>query len=102
LGDEPDEAQSKSAQTLAPSRLYRAGLWQAGLATACKLPPAASARLSQSLARAYWSIARARREAVIQNLLPPLEGDRAKAEKVGQRLFRNFGIKLVDLFRYET
>ncbi len=102
LGDENNEAQSKSAQAPAPSRLYRAGLWQAGLATACKLPPAASARLSQSLAKAYWSIARARREAVIQNLLPPLDGDRTEAEKVGQRLFQNFALKLVDLFRYET
>jgi KDO2-lipid IV(A) lauroyltransferase len=102
LGDETDEAQSKSAQVPGPSRLYRAGLWQAGLATACRLSPAASARLSQSLAKAYWSVARARREAVIQNLLPPLDGDRTEAEKIGQRLFQNFGLKLVDLFRYET
>jgi predicted RND superfamily exporter protein len=99
---ESNEAQSKTAQAAAPSRLYRAGLWQVGLATACRLPPAASARLSQSLAKSYWSIARARREAVIQNLLPLLDGDRTEAEEVGQRLFHNFGLKLADLFRYET
>ena len=99
---ESNEARSKAAQAPAPSRFYRAEIWQAGLATACKLPPAASARLSQSLAKAYWSIVRARREAVIQNLLPPLDGDRTEAEKVGQRLFQNFALKLVDLFRYET
>jgi lauroyl/myristoyl acyltransferase len=85
-----------------PSSFYRAGFWQLGLAAARRLPPQTCARFSQVLALAYWTFARRRREAVIQNFLPPLEGNRVAAEKVARDLFRNFAVKLADLWRYES
>src|SRR5207248_3021520 len=33
---------------------------------------------------------------------PPLEGDRAVAENTSRDLFRNFAMKLADLWRYES
>jgi KDO2-lipid IV(A) lauroyltransferase len=47
-------------------------------------------------------MARRRREAVIQNLLPPLNEDRGAATAKAQALFRQFTLKLVDLWRYEA
>ena len=39
---------------------------------------------------------------VVQNLLPALSGNRSLAEKTARRLYRNFGLKLVDLWRVES
>jgi len=43
-----------------------------------------------------------RREIVVQNLLPALDFNRVAAEKLGRELFRQFGLKLADLWRYEA
>jgi lauroyl/myristoyl acyltransferase len=85
-----------------PSSLYRAEFWRLGVATARRLSPHTCARLIQSLAVVYWTLARRRREAVVRNLLPPLEGDDVAAEKTSRDLFRNFAVKLADLWRYES
>jgi KDO2-lipid IV(A) lauroyltransferase len=37
----------------------------------------------------------------VQNLLPALSGNRSEAEKTARRLYRNFALKLVDLWRVE-
>jgi KDO2-lipid IV(A) lauroyltransferase len=39
---------------------------------------------------------------VIENLLPVLENDRPAAERTAKALFREFAIKIVDLWRYEA
>jgi lauroyl/myristoyl acyltransferase len=103
------EAQSAAAQPSTlhsqlskPSSLYRAEFWRLGVAAARCLSPHTCARLSQSLAVVYWTLSRRRREAVVGNLLPPLEGDRAAAERTSRDLFRNFAVKLADLWRYES
>ena len=44
----------------------------------------------------------ARREVVIENLLPVLKGDRKSAEAAAKKLFLEFAQKLVDLWRYES
>jgi len=85
-----------------PSSLYRAELWRLGVTAAGCLSPHTCARLSQSLGVLYWTLARRRREAVLKNLLPPLEGERAAAERISRDLFRNFAVKLADLWRYES
>lgn len=43
-----------------------------------------------------------RREIVTRNLLPPLQFDRHLAHRKTRELFRNFGLKLADLWRYES
>lgn len=86
----------------APSSLYCGALWRLGLGIARHLSPATCARISRVLANTYWMIARHRREIVIQNLMPPLNGDRAAAEKKGRALIQQFALKLADLWRYES
>ena len=54
------------------------------------------------LAECYFRLDRQRREVVVQNLLPALAGNRAAAEQTAHRLYRNFAIKLVDLWRFES
>src|SRR2546427_11307878 len=43
-----------------------------------------------------------RREVLIQNLLPVLNDDRRAAEDGARKLFRNFALKLTELWRYEA
>jgi predicted exporter/lauroyl/myristoyl acyltransferase len=85
-----------------PSRFYRTELWQAGISVVRRLSPQTSVRTARVLAGAYWKFARARREVVIQNLLPVFDGNRKTAERSSRVLFHNFAIKLADLFRYES
>ena len=39
---------------------------------------------------------------MIQNLLPPLNGDRAAAERKAHEMIRQFALKMADLWRYES
>ena len=41
-------------------------------------------------------------KSVIQNLLPPLNGDRAAAQRKGHEMIRQFALKMADLWRYES
>jgi KDO2-lipid IV(A) lauroyltransferase len=50
----------------------------------------------------YCLIRAARREIVIANLVPVLGGDKANAQGICTQVFRNFGHKLVDLWRCEA
>jgi lauroyl/myristoyl acyltransferase len=84
-----------------PSVLYRAGFWQAGILAVKFLPLGMSLWLTRNLARLYWHLAPARREIVINNLLPAL-GNRGTAENRARELFRQFSVKLVDLWRFES
>jgi KDO2-lipid IV(A) lauroyltransferase len=54
------------------------------------------------MAELHFQLGRARREVVIENLLPALGGDRAAARRTAHRLYRNFALKLVDLWRMES
>lgn len=85
-----------------PSTLYRAGTWRLGLVAAKNLSPTAAEHLMQQLSRCYWHFNPLRREVVVQNLLPAANGDRERARQLSQELFRQFAIKLVDLWRYES
>ncbi len=85
-----------------PSALYRGGLWKIGVALARVLPAGWCEQISGALGLLYWCFGSRRRGIVVQNLLPVLNGDRAAAERMTRKLFRQFGRKLGDLWRYEA
>ena len=45
---------------------------------------------------------RARRDVVVQNLLPALQGDRQAAEQKARQVFRAMAMKVADLWRFES
>jgi lauroyl/myristoyl acyltransferase len=96
------EGQRKDAPPSTPSFLYRADLWRIGLWFVRVLPETLLVQVLRAATGLYWFIARRRREVVIQNLLPALDGDRAAAERKARQLFRNFAVKLADLWRFEA
>lgn len=90
------------APVKSPSSFYSAKFWSAGLFLARALPRPVSQTLACAAAGLYWQCAAHRREVVIQNLLPVSQGDRAAAHRTARRLFREFALKLVDLWRFEA
>jgi uncharacterized protein len=92
----------KNAVPDGPSVFYQAFVWRLGLALVRVVPHGFARRLGRALAGLYWRFARRRREIVIQNLAPALNGNIAQAQLIARRLFRNFLIKIVDLLRYEA
>jgi lauroyl/myristoyl acyltransferase len=84
------------------SVFYRSELWRAGLAAARVLPRPAVARIAIILAGSYHAANKTRRDIVVRNLLPIVDFDRALAEAACRNLFRQFGLKLADLWRYEA
>ncbi len=90
------------ATPAAPSWFYRCGIWRLGLAFARLAPAATCMGISRAAAAVYWRFASHRREVVIQNLLPVLNGDRSAAERQSRALLNNFAVKLADLWRYES
>ena len=86
----------------APSKFYRSGLWLAGLRVVRLLPEAVSAGLCRLGALIYWHTAPQRRAVVIENLLPVVGGDPARAGLLARRLFTQFTLKLADLWRFEA
>ncbi|MBA4147146.1 MAG: lysophospholipid acyltransferase family protein [Verrucomicrobia bacterium] len=84
------------------SALYRSELWKAGLSAARKLPAPISGGLARLFGAGYYAFSNNRPEIVIENLLPAVNGDYVRAEKLTRELFQNFAQKLVDLWRYES
>jgi lauroyl/myristoyl acyltransferase len=82
--------------------LYRAQFWQWGVRVARRVPHFLLGRLASHLAKGYWLAAPARRRVVFENLLPALHGDREAAGITTRELFSQFGLKLADLWRYES
>src|SRR5262245_62094446 len=85
-----------------PSGFYRTDLWKLGLFVARLLPARTAASLGRKLAGLYFVLHRKRRDIVMQNVLPAVGGDAARAEVLTRRLFANFGQKMTDLLRYES
>lgn len=85
-----------------PSSFYRSELWRVGLVAARILPSPLLEQIAVSLSLAYHSRNRSRREIVTRNLLPALEFNRTDGEQKCRALFRQFGLKLADLWRYEA
>ena len=88
--------------TLNPSSFYRAGLWRLGLGIARILPAFIFNAFCLLIAEIYYRLHRERREVVFQNLLPAFPGDPAAARRTAHRLFRQFALKMADVWRYES
>src|SRR5579871_461676 len=89
-------------KTLTPSSLYRSEMWKLGLAIARRVPRATAIKIAQTSIGFYWRFAPHRREIVVQNLLPALNGNRQQAEITCRKLVRQFALKVADLCRYES
>ncbi|NOS71026.1 MAG: MMPL family transporter, partial [Verrucomicrobia bacterium] len=96
------KCESPDVPRTTPSSLYGAKLWWLGLVVARWLPMGVCETLARTAGSIYWLIAPHRREVVIQNLLPVLNGDRPAAEKAARTLFTNFAIKVADLWHFES
>lgn len=102
-GSDPrSSAPDSGSEVPSPSSLYRAGFWRAGLWLVRLLPRGLCVLIARSLAALYGTVARHRREIVIQNLLPALGDDRVAATRKTKALFQQFAVKLVDLWLYEA
>ncbi len=85
-----------------PSSLYQARFWKLGLCVGRLLPTRVAESLSRMVVAIYGLFASHRRAVVVENLLPVLGDDRPAAGRVASRMFRQFALKLVDLWRYES
>jgi predicted RND superfamily exporter protein len=85
-----------------PSSLYRAHTWRFGLWMARWLPEWVFIAIARLGARVYWHCARHRREIVVSNLMPAVNDVNEEANRKAKRLFDNFAVKMVDLWRYEA
>ncbi|HEY6170579.1 MAG TPA: lysophospholipid acyltransferase family protein, partial [Verrucomicrobiae bacterium] len=85
-----------------PSSLYGWPGWQAGMFVVRRLPRGVCAVICKAVGHGYWLVQRRRREVVIQNLLPAVQGNRVAAAGAGRRLTVNFVQKLADLWRLES
>ena len=85
-----------------PSSFYQLGLWRFGLAIVRMLPVRLVKACCAAAAELYFRFQRSRREVVVQNLLPAVSGNRPLAEKTARQLYRNFGLKLADLWQVEN
>ena len=105
-GDEGGHARPHPTQQASrvthPSVFYRAGLWRFGLAVVRILPAWMLKSFCLAVAEVYFLLRPQRREVVVQNFLPAFAGDRAAAARAAHRLYRNFALKLVDLWRVES
>ena len=94
--------QPKSCGVQEASGFYRAWFWQLGLRLVKILPSFLLRGLCRIIAEACWVLYRSRREVAIENLLPVVNGNRVEAQKQAHALFRQFGLKLMDLWRFES
>jgi KDO2-lipid IV(A) lauroyltransferase len=86
---------------MAPSGFYRGWLWRLALALVRLLPLRLFQAVCVAIAELYYRTQRARREVVIRNFLPVVANDRVAAERKAHALFRQFAIKLTELWRFE-
>jgi len=101
-GGEPNRPSTLDSRLSTPSSLYRSELWRLGLWLVRVLPPGVCIWLGRLLAACYYLLAGHRRETVIKNVLPVCANNSVSAEKIARSLFRQFALKLIDLWRYEA
>ncbi|HWV98415.1 MAG TPA: MMPL family transporter [Candidatus Acidoferrum sp.] len=100
--ERPGLAAGQDERPSTPSSLYRADVWRLGLRIVRIFPRGVCVRLGGLVAGIYSLAARHRREVVVENLLPALNGDRVAALKHARAVFRQFALKVIDLWRYEA
>ncbi|HXI70058.1 MAG TPA: MMPL family transporter [Verrucomicrobiae bacterium] len=85
-----------------PSQFYGVFIWRLGLLVGRFIPSFVLRLFARLIAAIYWRLAVRRREIVIQNLLPVLNGERRAATMTARQLITEFMIKVTDLWRYES
>jgi len=85
-----------------PSSLYRSEFWRLGIWAVRLLPGRVCSQLGVLAVAVYWTLAWHRREIVVGNLMPALRGDAYAARAKARALFRQFALKLIDLWRFEA
>jgi lauroyl/myristoyl acyltransferase len=55
-----------------------------------------------AIAELHFRLRRDRRGIVVRNLLPPLAGNRAAADRTAHRLYRRFAVKMAELWKLES
>jgi lauroyl/myristoyl acyltransferase len=93
---------ASSTAISSPSQFYGVFIWRLGLFVGRVIPSSVLRFFARLIAAIYWRLAARRREIVIQNLLPVLNGDRGAATRVARELITEFMIKVTDLWRYES
>ena len=96
------KSKSAAEKNSGPSQFYGAFIWRLGLLLGRFIPTFILRLFARLIAAIYWRLAAHRREIVIQNLLPILNGDRQAATKIARELITEFMIKVTDLWRYES
>jgi predicted RND superfamily exporter protein/lauroyl/myristoyl acyltransferase len=86
----------------APSQLYRASWWKAGLWLGKNLPEGLVGFTARTFSRLYATLNASRLSVVEDNLRPIVGADNPVLRGKALQLFSNFGQKLVDLWRYES
>lgn len=86
----------------APSSLYRSEVWRFGLWLVRTLPQGVCEVLAKTLASLYWALAPHRRKVVLENLLPACHMNRAEASRMTRSMFRQFALKVTELWRFEA
>jgi len=89
-------------KTATAPAFYRGGIWKLGLCAARILPTALLKNFAMFLAEIYLWLQPRRVEVVLKNFLPVFNGDRFAAEEAVCAAHRNFGAKLIDLWRVES
>jgi KDO2-lipid IV(A) lauroyltransferase len=92
----------KTLPQIAPPGIYSASWWKRALLLPRVIPQCALGAGAEILASTYGRLAQERRQTIVENLMPVLNGNRASAERAAKRLFGNFGRKLADLWRCES
>jgi uncharacterized protein len=92
---------SAAVAAAGPSSLYRTELWRMGHWMATRMPRGAAGLLCKLLGGLYWRFNARRRHIVIENLLPVVDGDRRRAERLSAELFQQFARKILDLWQSE-
>jgi lauroyl/myristoyl acyltransferase len=100
IGNRQSAIQPKTVDS--PSAFYRAWLWRLALLLVRILPAFALNLICLALAEVYYRIHPKRRAVVVGNLLPAFDNDRPAAQKAAHALFRQFALKLADLWRFES
>jgi len=87
---------------VSPSTFYRAWLWRVGKGAVRVLPPFVLKQVCLLVAEIYYRVHPARREVVIQNLLPAVRDNEAVARRAAHALYRQFAVKMMELWRFEN
>ena len=93
---------SRPATILPYTPLYRASLWNFAIFMARHLPPFLLEHITIQACLLYWMLFRTRRRVVQENLKPAVHNDPLAARIATRELYQQLGVKLADLWRYES